>query len=807
MRRPGTAAAIPLLLGTGWLLALFAPLLSPARALANRDVPLFHLPLRTAFRQLAEQAGGLPQWNPWIHGGQPILSNPNYGAFYPPSWLVFLVAPSYTLNLLILGHAALAFAGAWWLARRLGGGREAAALAAVGYAGSGATLSLTSALTIFCGMAWLPWVLGWTDEALRAARDESRRWRRPALLAGAALGLQLLNGEPTAVVLSGLGVLGFAASSATARPARRWSLLRLLPPLALLFAAGLALAAVQWLPTAGRFLGSPRAGGLDAARAAVWSSPPARAVELVFPRVFGDPVRDSEGLYFGWGLHDRDFPYLPSLYPGLLLTVLAVAAVARWPFPRRAAWALLFALGAFLALGRHNPLYEPLRQALPVLAVLRFPEKFAALAAAAVTFAGALGWGWLLREREEGRPERADFPLALALVLLAAAAGLTALLYARPEVGEWFVRGHASPTEGTAEKIARGAAFLRREGWWAMATAASAAALLALCRSPRGRRIPAAVLAAAAVALLAGDLWRHGHGLVQTAPAALYQGAPPLVLTPESRLFVQEPEWDEPSFVPRRSASREGAENARLRVLLERGEPYSGLLWGISYALHEDFDLLLTPWAAAALRTLHEDWDRPELAWRFLGAWNVGTVLLRKDPAAWAAEAARNPAAPLMRRLENPHRLPRHRFVPHAVFHADRAVALASSRGEGYAVMRREHLVRPEKTGEAVYPRPPQPLGLEDRGGRLRLRYRAESAALFVAAYTFDEGWRARLDGLPLPLHPTAAGQIAAELPAGEHDLVLEYRDRLLPAGAAITLTTLIAVLAALLAAPGRRRA
>ena len=85
------------------------------------------------------------------------------------------------------------------------------------------------------------------------------------------------------------------------------------------------LAAVQWLPAAVRFAGSPRAGGLVSGRATVWSAPPARLVELVFPRFFGDPMRDFEGLFFGWNLHDRDFPYVASLYPGLLLTVLAIA--------------------------------------------------------------------------------------------------------------------------------------------------------------------------------------------------------------------------------------------------------------------------------------------------------------------------------------------------------------------------------------------------------------------------------------------------------------------------------------------------
>ncbi len=165
MRRR-SAAILPAVLAAGWLLSLLAPLISPARALANRDVPLFHLPLRSAFRELA--AFGLPTWNPWLNGGQPLLSNPSYAAFYPPSWLVLAVPPYYALSLLTFLHGAIAFAGAWRLARHLGCNRGAAALAAVGYAGCGAYLSLLSAFTLFCSMAWVPWVLLWADQALRA---------------------------------------------------------------------------------------------------------------------------------------------------------------------------------------------------------------------------------------------------------------------------------------------------------------------------------------------------------------------------------------------------------------------------------------------------------------------------------------------------------------------------------------------------------------------------------------------------------------------------------------------------------------
>jgi hypothetical protein len=825
----------PLAIAAAWLAACYGLLLSPRWALGGRDVPLFHLPLRAVFRTLVLH--GSAGWNPFLNGGQPLLSNPSYSAFYPPVWLVLPLPASYELNLLVVLHAALAYGGAWRLARRLGAGRGAAALAAVGYSGSGMMLSLTSPLKMLFCMAWLPWLLGWGDQVLRARGR--RAWIRPALLLAMALAMQLLNAEPTTLVVSALALAALAlsaawraaAGSAEAPEAREevprsadrraaagsaegvearetevrrlaaWragagAVLRLLP--ALLLAA--ALAAVQLVPAAHRLAASPRAGGLPYERATLWSAPPARAVELVLPRFFGDPARVGEGLFFGGRLHDRGYPYVVSIYPGLLLTLLGISALAAWPVPRRAAWVLIAALGAALALGRHDPLYAVLLRAAPLLGKLRYPDKFAVMTVTALTFAGALGWQRLLAARQAGRRQAADLPLALALLLLAAAAGLTVVLHAAPAVGVRFIAAHSAPPPGP-ELLARALLSLRAEGWAAVAAAAATAGLFALYRSPRvGNR----GLSLLALGLLAADLLHYGRGLLVLVPAEVY-AAPPaaaweLLPRPEQgepgaladrRLFV---EPGSPTEAPLAAAEGD-PELALLRTQLGSLEPYSGLLWGLPYALNFDFDLLLTPWAARAVEILAAERAlRPDLVGPYLGAWNVGAVARAKDPRAWAAELARDPRAPPVELAANPFCLPRYRFVPRVAFHATFGTALAAARAGRYAAGAEEHCWRPwAGPAQAEYAGAARLLQVFDRGGRIELRYRAADRAFLTAANSFDPGWRAHVDGVAVAVLPTAACQLGIELPAGEHRLQLDYADRAVGVGAWISAVALAA--------------
>ncbi len=778
MRR--TNRGLPFLLAVLWLLSLFFPVLAAGRLLANRDVATLHLPLRTSFRELA--ASGLPVWNPWSHGGQPILSNPIYGSFYPPNWLVLPLPPAQALTALAVLHAAIGLAGAFFLARRLGCGRGTAMLAGVAFAGSGAFLSLLSAFNLYCGIVWLPWVLAWGDEALRASPGAP--WRRPAILGGGALGLAVL-GDPVTAMMSALGLAALATARAFRQPASGAR------ALALLAIAG-GLGAVQILPTLDRLADSPRR-HQTIASSADWSLPPLRLVEPVLPRLFGDPARKAEGLFFGWSVNDGHYPLVESLYPGLLLSVLGLWALGSGGIPRRGAWLLAFGASWYLALGRHSIGSAWLWPALPPLAVVRFPEKFAVLALFVLGLAGVLGWQRLLTERRSGRPEAARLALALAAAVLALAVSVALLLQFAPTRAAGFIAANSDPMlRGLAPTA--GLPYLRGASWWTAATAAAVAGLLALCRFSRLRE---PWLHALALLLLTTDLWSQGHRLVRSAPAAILEAPPEIVaglLPAKSRIYVQSPGLDALDLV----SARGGPDTARLRNQVATLQDYAGQLWRIPGVFEPDFELMLTRWGQRAQDQFQAEWPLPQRGYRYLGLWNVGDALVRRTLAEQQADlrlpnALEEAGSLALRHVVNPFVLPPFHFVPRVTIHATWAEARDAAQTVEWKVAQDEQCAG--GTARTItYAQPPRTLALDDRAGRIRLDYRAEEGGFLVAAQTFDRGWRATLDEeTPLEVHPTAACQLGIALPAGTHSLLLEYHERLLGIGAAITLLTLLA--------------
>lgn len=776
--------AVPLsaLVGAGWILGFFYTVLTPATALANRDIPFFHLPLRLSLRALTQV--GPPTWDPWLHGGQPILSNPNYAAFYPPTWLCLVVSPAYSLSLIAMAHMGLAYYGALRLARRLGCGTSTAILAALSFSGGGALLSLLNAFGAFCVLAWLPLILSLALDLAEPPGEDggaARHWIPRAFYLGLALGLQFLAGEPVFTLITGIALFSILVVAMRRKP-------RLLGPFLAAGALAALLSSVQLLPTIGRLADSPRGKGVGSAEATAWSMPPSRATEMIFPRLFGDAGRIEEGLFFGWGINDRDYPYVTSLYSGLLLALVGIAALLRGPTARRPAWILMIALSYFLACGRYNPFYGWVREHLPILDLIRYPEKFVVLAVAAIGFAGCVGWQRLLAERDEGRRDRVDFPLVMAGLTFVVALTLALFATLMPALSLWHVRAHGAPGMSAADH-AIGVRYLIHESWFAVGATGAVAGLLALVRFGR---TPRRRLEALAVVLTALDLWHYGHRMIKSIAIEAYTKPPVLAQLlgpPRDRIYLQEPRRGETDLFRRIPHSETGVTYAYLTRL----EPYSGLLWRLPYALHQDYDLMQTDWARRALLTLSQEGKDRELGLRFMGAWNIGTVILRKPNEVWTRELVKNPEALPVGLAKNPYLLERFRFVPIVAFHRTQKEALAVARAQRYALDRREHCVRPGEPPAVVgFPVPPKVKSLDDRVSRVDVSYSAIKGACFVMASTYDPNWRAVVDGAETPIYPTAASQMAMLVPGGDHVLRLEYRDPLVGYGALVSLVTLL---------------
>ncbi len=761
---------------------LYGPLLAPGVLLAFRDLPFFHLPLRTTLATLVA-SGEAPFWTPFLNGGQPILSNPNYAAFYPPTWLLLLVGPSLSLNLGIVLHAGLGCAGAIFLARRLGCSPMVGALAAVAWAGSGVVISNASTYTFFSALAWWPWILAWG-----LALGEERRGCRPAILIGLGLALQLLAGEPAVVLLTAMTLVALVV-------ARPWDQI----PWWRLVSAGLLavlLGAVQLVPAWHRVANSGRADPTFHEEALGWSVPPQRFLEVLLPRIHGDPMRLEEDLYFGWTINDRSFPYIPSFYPGLLLVVLGSASLLRRGILHRGGWALAMGLATFLALGRHNPVLVEIREYLPLVSWVRFPEKFLVTAVLCLVLAGLLGWQRLLDQRRAEERRSANLPLALGVGVLVLFASLATLLHTQPELGRAYLLAYGPPIPLSPERVALGLVYLQQQSLIACGFAGLVVLLLSLLRwsslSPRW-------LTTLAVLGLALELGFYGHGFLRVGAEADFQQVPPALaaLADEGARIFTDAELHRDEEIYFRSDAEAGFRQLRLRI--ERADPYLATVWGLRYVGNTDYDRMLTPWARHTQQAFEEDWWRDrDLAFRFLGAWGVRSVLLRRTPEE-LIQARFEAAEALPMRLEaNGYCLPLVRSVPRVEFQPRREAALQAARKNRYSFPWQDYFVAPEDlaaAGTVVQGAQPRRLRFAEYPGRVEIRTEAQGAILVVVAVTFDPGWRAVLIGSnaapvgqAIPLYPTALGQIGFSLPPGEHQLTLRYHQRGLLPGALLTL-------------------
>ena len=194
--------------------------------------------------------GEVPLWNDKQLCGAPFQANPSCVVFQPLH-LIFAFLPVQTA-MALHGFTCLALAGLFFalFVRSLRTGYVPAALGGMAYAFSGAASAVAGHPSAVAALAWAP-LLFW---ALRQYGDGFRHEK--AALAGIAAGLLILSGAAAItaafLLLAGLYALYlvfFSQRLDSWRPYRGRAVLHRVEGLVLIALVGLGLSAVQWAPT------------------------------------------------------------------------------------------------------------------------------------------------------------------------------------------------------------------------------------------------------------------------------------------------------------------------------------------------------------------------------------------------------------------------------------------------------------------------------------------------------------------------------------------------------------------------------
>lgn len=325
--------------------------------------------------------GVFPLWNPLNGMGAPLMANYQLALFYPPSFPLFLLDElwgvgglAWGFTLLVPLHLAWGAVGMTHFLKTLGVGHRGQIIAGLAFGMSGYLVARGSFFSIIWAAAWLPWVMCWIEKFVAEAN------RREKLKAGLILSLfiamMLLAGHAQiswySLLLSGLWFL-FRAIRARGYKA-------VFKETGLLAAFGIwavLLAAIQLLPTFEYLQQSQRASAYDIETAMVYSFSPLRLLGYLTPELFGNP---GHGDFWGYATYWED-----AVYIGLAPFILALTTIF-WLFPKRDRkipnrgitaflWAAVVT-GVVFALGANTPIFIWLYDHVPTFDMFQAPARW-----------------------------------------------------------------------------------------------------------------------------------------------------------------------------------------------------------------------------------------------------------------------------------------------------------------------------------------------------------------------------------------------------------------------------------------------
>ena len=727
------------------VVVLYADILFAGRGLYLLDVLSYHVPMKWIVRDVVAH-GELPLWNRFYSAGQPLAANPAYEVFYPPQWLIWLPGYQFGFQLHIVVHFVIAAWGMFLLLRALGARALAAAFGAAVFVVSGPYLSLATKLPLLFSLSWMPLALHCARKAILERRP------REVAVAALVLSMQLIIGEPTVAMQTWLVILGYAlwplfqrAASGERRagpstPARRSLLAARFKTVVLLGVAAALVAAIQLVPALDFTRDSVRSEPFEFRVVSNWSMPLVRPLEMFLPSVFRTLTNEAGQPAISSMYAFRSDAFIPEMYIGLLVALLAVAGILAGSRGAGAAAFVVIASVIFAA-GEHTPLLKVLYN-LHLFRSLRYPEKFILTAGFAL-----IVWAALILDRILAGDRRL---LRAAITVAAIWLGIMALT----TLGAGATRGYFSLQ------------LLR------------AVVVVTLLILVRRRPIPAALLL-----LSVADLAWSTRKQVPRMPRA-YFDAPPLVqqLPSKPARIFPEAYWEAFDRDP----------NAMAWIVNRTEEVYWWTFrnslgdhlparFGYELVMEDDVDrtaLKTTDALLEAMKTLRARHtigaEQPFL--KMGGA----RVRLRYKPSEETVTNASTPVEAVV--VDNP----RYAFADRILRAASMSEVLANldaHRGMETVAMADLEPFAPAR-GEVT--------SVTESANAARIGVRAAGQAFLVISVTAHRYWSATIDGKPAPLILTNGAYQGLVVPAGEHVVEMRYRNPMLWIGAAISLLALI---------------
>lgn len=696
---------------------------------------------RYAFVARAVRQGTLPLWDPYLYSGQPYLADVQSGLLYPINLLAFVAFRTFDyhkLELLTIGHYALAGSFAYLLARQLRIGPFGAFVAAITWEASGFLIAHLGHYNLIAVAVWVPLALALLQPALEG---ESIAW-----LAGAAMALAISTfaGHTQLSLYAGLLIVLYTLGYALAR--RSW-----LIPLRSLALLGIwtgLLTVVQLLPGYQLTTQSVRA-DLTYADATAFAFLPQKLILLLIPHFYGQ----SPDKYWGPPSLTENYLYVGIL--PLALAGLGMLLVRDW---RPRTFGTIVALGFLLSFADWTPLHGWLFALAPGFDKVRAPGRFLFFVDLGLAMLAGLGADLLGQPLAATR--RALFQLFLGGWAILAA-GL--LFIAAPLV---YLRLFVNQAQNAAlvNQINLSTSSFALALLYILAT-------LALLAAYRYRWLPGRAVPAVALALILVDLTGNNAVINPTPddPAVGFQH--PAVVS-----FLEK------NLGHARLDSVTGVEDV--------WQPDSPALYGLRslWGLYDPLTLADYYWFWKIYVP-----GRSSRLYDLLGA---RYLLGHKDVVLdWNKFQLVSSDDPQINIYENPRALPRAFFVSSSIRVPDHPAALAAITAKDFDPT--EQVVLEGGTGRAGPSTPAIPARfLVDGPNTVVVQVSAPGDGFLVLADPYYGGWEATVDGQAAPLLRADWVFRAVPVGAGEHVVTFRFRPRSLIVAGMVSALAWLAALA-----------